>query len=425
LIIFVHHYLQNERIEILLHLIPMIYPIPLAENIFWIGVNDRRTHLFENLWPLEKGVAYNSYLIKGHTNVLIDTVEASKCDEFLEKISRVLGPDGKVDYLIINHLEPDHSGAIRSVITKYPELKLVGNSKTFKILEQFYQVRDNLVAIDDTLTLETGDWHLKFFLTPMLHWPETMMTYDPASKILFSGDGFGSFGTLDCGIFDDELNLSLYESEIRRYYANIVGKYWNPVQRAAKSLENTDIRIIAPTHGPVWRKNPGWIQEQYLKWSRFEAENGVVIAFGSMYGHTEKMADYLGRILSEEGIRDLRIYDTSRTHLSYILSDLFLYRGVMMGSPAYNGGLYPSVEALISKILNTGIRDRFLGVFGSAAWGGGGVKAIGQFAEDIGWEVVGEPVQAKGAATDEDYGRCAMIARGMAKKLLEKQDRVG
>ncbi len=398
----------------------MIYPIPIADNIFWIGVNDRRTQLFENLWPLEKGVAYNSYLIKGPKNVLIDTVEASKSDEYLEKISHLIGPHGKVDYLIINHLEPDHSGVIRSVIAKYPELKLVGNSKTFKILDQFYQIRDHLFSIDDMLTLDTGDRQLKFFLTPMLHWPETMMTYDPKSRILFSGDGFGSFGALDGGIFDDELNLSLYEDEIRRYYANIVGKYWNPVQKAAKSLENTDIRIIAPTHGPVWRKDPGWIVGQYLKWSRFEAERGVVIAYGSMYGHTEKMADYLGRVLMEEGIRNLRIYDTSKTHLSYILSDLFLYKGVMMGSPAYNGGVYPPVEALISKIMNTGIKNRFLGIFGSAAWGGGGVKAIGEFAENIGWEVVGEPVQAKGAATGEDYDRCAMIARSMAKKLLEE-----
>ncbi|MBP6977220.1 MAG: FprA family A-type flavoprotein [Bacteroidales bacterium] len=397
----------------------MFYPIPLADNVFWIGTNDRRTHLFENLWPLEKGVSYNSYLIKGRHNVLIDTVEASGSDEFLDKISRVIGPEGKLDYLVINHLEPDHSGAIRPVIARYPEIRIVGNSKTFKILEQFYRVCDNLISIDESLTLDTGDRKLKFFLTPMLHWPETMMTYETGTKILFSGDAFGSFGTLDGGIFDDELNLSSYQDEIRRYYANIVGKYWNPVQKAAKSLEGTDIGIIAPTHGPVWRTNPGWILDQYLKWSRFEAETGVVIAYGSMYGHTEKMADYAGRILNEEGMRELRIYDASKTHLSYILSDLFLFRGVLMGSPAYNGGLYPPVEALISKVINTGIRNRLLGIFGSAAWGGGGVKALGQFAENIGWEMVGEPIQAKGAATEEDYSQCAAMARNMAKNLLE------
>jgi flavorubredoxin len=397
----------------------MVFPIPISENIFWIGANDRRTHLFENLWPLERGVSYNSYLIKGRLNVLIDTVEASKSDEFFEKISFIIGSEGKLDYLVINHLEPDHSGVIRLVITRYPDIKIVGNNKTFKMLEQFYQIRDHLVSVEESLKLDTGERCLQFFLTPMLHWPETMMTFDPVSGILFSGDGFGSFGALDGGLFDDEVNLSLYEGEVRRYYANIVGKYWNPLQKAVKSLEGTDIRIIAPTHGPVWRKNPSWIVGQYLKWSRFEAERGAVIVYGSMYGHTEKMADYLARILCEEGIRDLRVHDASKAHLSYILSDLFLYRGVMLGSSAYNGGPYPPVEALMSKIINTGIKNRLLGIFGSASWGGGGVKAIEQFAEKMEWEVVGTPVQARGAASKEDFEQCAVIARNMARMLRE------
>ncbi|HOW26191.1 MAG TPA: FprA family A-type flavoprotein [Bacteroidales bacterium] len=399
----------------------MVFPIPISNDIFWIGVNDRRTCLFENLWPIERGVSYNSYLIRGKVNVLIDTVEASKSDEFFDKISYLIGPGGKLDYLVINHLEPDHSGAIRSVTTRYPEIRIVGNSKTFRILEQFYHIQDRLVAVDESLSLDAGERRLQFFLTPMLHWPETMMTFDPVSGILFSGDGFGSFGALEGGLFDDEVNLSLYESEIRRYYSNIVGKYWNPLQKAVKSLEHTDIRIIAPTHGPVWRKNPSRIIDQYLKWSRFEADMGAVVIYGSMYGHTEKMADYMARILCEEGIRDLRVYDASKTHLSYIMSDLFLYRGVLLGSSAYNGGPYPPVEALMSKILNTGIRNRLLGIFGSASWGGGGVKAIEQFAEKIEWEVVGTPVQAKGAATREDYAQCAVMAQNMARKLREDQ----
>jgi flavorubredoxin len=395
----------------------MYKPVKITENIYWVGVNDRRTHLFENIWPLDKGVSYNAYFIKGNKNVLIDTVEASRFDDLAEKLSFLTGPGEKIDYLVINHLEPDHSGAIRAVTCRYPGIRIVGNSKTFGILNQFYQIKENLISIEDGLTLDLGNRQLKFFLTPMLHWPETMMTYDTKDRILFSGDAFGSFGCLDGGIFDDEVNPDQYQDEIRRYYSNIVGKYWNPLQRAIKSLSGTEIRIVAPAHGPVWRNNPGHIMELYSRWSRFEAGKGVVIVYGSMYGHTAKMAEHIARTLTEAGIRDICIYDSSRTHVSYIISDIFKYRGVILGSSAYNGTLFPPMDAVLNKIINTGVKDRYLGIFGSAAWGGGGVKGIELFAEKTGWEVVAEPVQAKGAASAEDMEKCGIIAQNMAKLL--------
>ncbi|MCX6234031.1 MAG: FprA family A-type flavoprotein [Bacteroidetes bacterium] len=395
----------------------MYKPIHLIGNIYWVGVNDRRIHLFENIWPVEKGVSYNAYIIRDKKTALIDTVEEGKANELLDKAAMILGEKESPDYLVINHLEPDHSGAIRAVVSRYPDIRIVGNKTTFKILNQYYGINDHLIAIENNPVLDLGEYRLTFMLTPMLHWPETMMTYDEKDRILFSGDAFGSFGTLDGGITDEELNMAFYEDEIRRYYSNIVGKYWNPVQRALSSLEGKEIRIIAPTHGPVWRKDVSRIVAMYEKWSRFESDKGVVIVFGSMYGHTEKMADTIARALCEEGIRDIRVYDSSKTHASYILSDIFRYKGVILGSSAYNSVIFPPMEGLLSKILNTGIKNRLLGIFGSATWGGGGVKAIEEFAKKIQWEVIAPSVQAKGSPDFSDLEKCEVIGRSMAMKL--------
>ena len=392
-------------------------PIHITDSIYYVGVNDRRTRLFENMWPLEKGVSYNSYLIKDEKIALIDTVEVGKANDFFDKIDSILDRGEKIDYLIINHIEPDHSGAIRHTLNRYPGIRIVGNKKTFKILSDFYGVDENLQLVDANTILDLGKHKLSFVLTPMLHWPETMMTYDSTDQILFSGDAFGSFGTLDGGIFDDELIMDYYNDEVRRYYSNIVGKYWNPVQRALAQLKGTTIRIIASTHGPLWRRDISKIIKLYDKWSRFEADRGAVIIYGSMYGNTEKMAETIARSLSENGVRDIRIHDSSKTHISYLLNDLFKYKGVALGSSAYNGIIFPPMEQLLSKIINTGIKNRILGIFGSATWGGGGVKTIDMFAEKMKWDVVGEPVQAKGSPSESDFAICEDIGKRMAEKL--------
>jgi len=399
----------------------MYKPKAITDNIFYVGVNDRRTHLFENLWPTDRGVSYNAYLIKDEKNALIDTVEIGRINDFFDNIDLVLDQGEKIDYLVINHLEPDHSGAIQNTIRKYPEIKIVGNKKTFTILNEFYGIQDNLYLINEEEKIDLGKHTLSFFMTPMLHWPETMMTFEENSKALFSGDAFGSFGTLDGGIFDDELNLDFYEEEIRRYYSNIVGKYWNPVQKAIKKLNENNIvpALICSTHGPVWRSDINKIVGLYDKWSRFDADPGVVIVYGSMYGNTEKMAEAVGRSLNENGIKDIRIHDASKTHISHIINDIFKYKGVVLGSSAYNGTIFPPMEHVINKISNTGVKNRFLGIIGSATWGGGGVKSIEQFAEKINWEIVADPIQAKGAPKGKDFELCEKIGIAMAEKILE------
>ncbi|MGE4490132.1 MAG: FprA family A-type flavoprotein, partial [Kiritimatiellales bacterium] len=273
--------------------------IPLTDDIFWVGANDRYTTLFEGLWPLPQGVCYNSYVILDEKTALMDTVKAQSEQDFLSKIRGLLKDGRKLDYLVVNHMEPDHSGAITALRSVWPDLVIVGNAKTAKFLESFYGITERVQVINDGDTLSLGKHTLQFYLIPMVHWPETMVTHDTHTSILFSADAFGGFGALTGGIFDDELDLDYFEDEILRYFSNIVGKYCAMVQNAIKKLGGLDIRMIAPTHGPVWRKHPEHIIEKYDRWSRHEAEEGVALIYGSMYGNTEKMMEAVARGLSE------------------------------------------------------------------------------------------------------------------------------
>ena len=393
-------------------------PISIAEQVYWIGVNDRETALFENLWPLDKGVAYNSYLIVDKKVTLLDTVKINKMELYFEKVRQVLG-DREADYLIINHMEPDHSGAIKEAIHYFPNIQIVGNRKTLEMLQNFYGIDHPFYCVGDGDILDLGERKLQFHLTPMVHWPETMMTYDQRDGILFSMDAFGGFGSLDGGIFDDEVNLEFYEDEIRRYFSNIVGKYSGMVQKALKKLQGLDVRIVAPTHGPVWRENPKHIISLYDGWSRYEAEKGVVIVYGSMYGNTAKMAEYIARRLSENGITNIRLFDSSKTHVSYIISEIWRFKGVILGSCAYNTGLFPTMETVINKIENSALKNRILGIFGNYSWSGGGVINLEAFSERIKWEKVGESVEAKSSPKEEDFKKCDLMAREMAARLQD------
>ena len=342
--------------------------VKLSDDIYYLGVNDRRTNLFENAWPLPNGVAYNSYLIVDEKVALIDTVEYGHMEDFLLKIEEILGQT-PIDYLVVNHMEPDHSGAIKQIVNQYPDIEIVGNKKTFPMLEGFFGIEEGKKEVAEGDTLKLGKHELSFYMAPMVHWPETMVTYESTTKTLFSADAFGSFGTLDGGVFDDELNLDFYHDELRRYYSNIVGKYGNQTQKALAKLSTLDIKQIAATHGPVWRCHIDYIMDKYQKWSKYEAEeDGVVIVFGSMYGNTEKMADHIARKLSEEGIKNIRIYDASKTHASYIISDIWKYNGLIIGSAAYNGGIFPPVGSLLDKLKSMYIKNRHLGIFGNSSW---------------------------------------------------------
>ncbi len=391
-------------------------PLKVTGKVYWLGVNDRRKHLFENMWPLDRGVAYNCYLILDNKTALIDTVELRAGGDFVSKVESILN-GRKLDYLIINHMEPDHSGEIKSIVDKYPEVKIVGNLKTFKIVEAYWGIKCNLHTVDDGDTLDLGYHKLQFVMTPWVHWPETMMTYDQTDAVLFSGDAFGSFGTLDGGVFDDEINFSFYESEMRRYYSNIVGKYCNMVQKAFKKLEGVPVKAICPTHGPVWRTDPQKVLGLYDKWSRYQTEEGVVIIYASMYGNTEAIADYIARQLSENGIKNIRVHDVSKTHISQLINEIWQYKGVILGSCAYNSEMFPLMENLTRELEHMGVKDHLLGLFGSYSWNGGGVKNLSKFAENIGWEMPAQPADIYGMPNEEKLATCKLLAEGMANKL--------
>lgn len=389
--------------------------IPVTEQIYWVGVNDRETDLFESIWPLPHGVAYNAYLILDQKVALIDTVKITYQDSFLDKIRELLG-DKELDYLIVNHMEPDHSGAIKALRALYPRLEIVGNKKTVGFLNGFYGIKDGIKVVKDGDQIELGEHKLSFYLTPMVHWPETMMTYEEKNKVLFSGDAFGGYAALNGSIFADQLDLAFYEEESRRYFSTIVAKYSPMVQKALSKLAGLDTKIIASTHGPVWKNNPEYIINRYDRWSSNQTEEGVVIVYGSMYGNTKVIAEAIAENLVKEGIAKICLYDAARTDLSYMLRDIWQYRGLIVGSCTYNTELFPPVAALISALLNRRIEQRVLGIFGSYSWSSGAVKALQSFYDNqnVKCELISPVIDAQYAPNGDVITQCEQLARNMA-----------
>jgi flavorubredoxin len=398
----------------------MFGKIKISDKIFWIGVNDRRKALFENIWPLPEGVCYNSYLIVDDRTALVDTVDFCAGQSFLDRVARYL--DGRtLDYLIINHMELDHTGEVAGLLKKYPEVKVLGNINTKRIFESYFGTASNFADVKGE-TVDLGYHKLSFTMTPWIHWPETMMTYDTTEKILFSGDAFGSFGALNGGVFDDEIDFEVYRDEALRYYSNIVGKYSGMVQKAFAKLAGLEIRCICSTHGPVWRSNPKTITRLYDRWSRYDADEGVVIIFASMYGTTEGIADYIARKIAEAGVKKIKIHDVSSTHISYLIRDIWKYSGVILGSCSYNAEMFPPMEHLCRELLHAGVQNKKLGVFGTFSWNGGGVKNLLKFAEQIKWQQVAGAVEFKGIPAEEDYSRCDALALAMARQVSGLND---
>lgn len=396
----------------------MQYSIEVASGIHWLGTNDRRKHRFENLWPLPSGVSYNSYLITDEKSALMDTIEMGTDGSYLDKIDSLLG-GRELDYLVINHMEPDHSGEIGTIVLRYPNVTIVGNAKTFGILKAYYgELTQNLLEVKEGDTLSLGNHTLKFVMTPWVHWPETMMTYEASEQVLFSADAFGTFGTLDGGILDKHIKFEYYEDEMRRYYSNIVGKYGNMVQKALAKLNGVPVKTICSLHGPVWQRNAEKVISLYDKWSRCEADPAVVVVYASMYGNGAKMADYIANVIAQEGVDDIRVYDVSKTHYSYLISEIWRCKGVMLGSCAYNTEMFPLMEHLCTEMLHYGLKDRFLGLFGTCSWSGGGVRTLKQFAEKVEWECVGDAVEMTGCPTSDKYAACDTLAKAMAQKIL-------
>ena len=393
--------------------------IEIKNKVYYVGVNDRNKSLFEGLWPLPNGVSYNSYLIDDDKVVLIDTVEVDFFTQFIENIKEVIG-ERPIDYLVVNHMEPDHSGSIALLQKYYPDIKIIGNKKTFGMLEGFYGLTENLVEVKNGDFIETGSHTLTFVLTPMVHWPETMVTLDTTDNILFSGDAFGCFGALNGGIIDEEINCDTFWLEMVRYYSNIVGKYGVPVQNALKKLAGVQIDYICATHGPVWHQYISKVIDMYDRMSRYETEEGLVICYGTMYGNTERMAEQIARAASQAGIKNIVMYNVSKTHHSYIIRDVFRYKGLIVGAPTYNAGLYHEMDVLLNELANKDIKNHLIGWFGSHCWASKAVAEIQKLNDErLKFEPVGTPVDMKQALTAETKEQCAALGKAMAMKLKE------
>lgn len=392
--------------------------IQIANNVYYVGVNDRNKEYFEGLWPLPNGVTYNSYLINDDKVCLIDGVELDFFTQFIENIKEVLG-DKPIDYLVVNHMEPDHSGSTELLKKYYPDIKVVGNKKTFDMMSGFYGVKENTVEVKNGTVLDLGHHQLKFFMTPMVHWPETMMTLDITNHILFSGDGFGCFGALNGGVIDTEFDIEWAWQEMVRYYSNIVGKYGTPVQGALKKLTNEQIDYICSTHGPVWHEYVKEVIAKYDKLSKYETNEGIVICYGSMYGNTLRAAETIARAATEAGIRNICMYDVSRVNHSFILRDIFRYRAVIVGAPTYNNTLLHDMEKLLSELNNRDIKKHYIGYFGSYAWASKAVSIMGDtITNELKWETVGTPVEIKQAPNADVMKQCQALGKAMAERLI-------
>ncbi|MBO7226230.1 MAG: FprA family A-type flavoprotein [Bacteroidales bacterium] len=343
----------------------------ITKDIYWVGASDRRLELFENIMPITKGVSYNSYLIMDDKTVLLDTDDASVSRQFIENVQHVLG-GRSLDYLIVNHMEPDHCAVIEDIVLRHPNLKLIGNAKTLQMIKQFFDfdVESRFVTVKEGETFSTGHHTLTFVMAPMVHWPEAMFTYDVEEKILFSADAFGTFGALNGNIFNDEVDFEKdWLSEARRYYTNIVGKYGAPVQAALKKAATIDIQMICPLHGPIWRNNLGYILDKYNKWSTYTPEDdAVMVVYGSMYGNTEATANVLMTKLAEEGVKNIVAYSVSNTHVSHLIAEAFRCSHIVLAAPTYNNGIFTPMENFLLDLKAHGLQNRTYAIIENGTW---------------------------------------------------------
>ena len=391
----------------------------ITDQIYYVGVNDRNKNLFEGLWPLPDGVSYNSYLIVDDKVCLIDTVEVDFFMPFIKNIQETIG-NRPVDYLVVNHMEPDHSGSIALIKKYYPDITIIGNKKTFGMMSGFYGIEGDNMVVNNGDTLSLGHHTLKFVLTPMVHWPETMMTLDMEAKTLFSGDAFGCFGALNGGIVDSDINCDSFWLEMVRYYSNIVGKYGTPVQAALKKLAGVPLDYICSTHGPVWHEHIAKVVGMYDTMSKYETEPGLVICYGTMYGNTERAAEVIARAASEAGVKNIVIYNVSKTHHSYIIRDVFRYGALIVGAPTYNTGLYHEMEVLLDELARRDIKNRLIGWFGSYSWASKAASRIQEINDNrLHYTAVGTPVEIKQSLNDDSYAQCVALGKALAAEILK------
>ena len=386
----------------------------VTEDIVWVGASDRRLALFENIFPIPRGVSYNSYVLLDEKTVLLDTVDASVAGQFFENLEHVL--DGrKLDYLIVNHMEPDHCAMIGDLVRRYPEVQVVGNTKTFGMIKQFFgtDFAERAVTVKEGDTLATGAHTLHFVMAPMVHWPEVMVTYDEKDKVLFAADGFGTFGALNGNIFADEVDFDRdWLDDARRYYTNIVGKYGASVQALLKKASGLEIAVICPLHGPIWRENLGYILEKYQKWSTYEAEDqAVVILYATMYGNTASAADALAGRLAAKGVKKIAVYDVSNTHVSELISEIFRASHVVFATPTYNGGIYPVMENLLADMKALAVQNKTVALMENGTWAPMTAKQMREkLAELKNVTILDTQITIKSAMAPEQEGQLEALA---------------
>lgn len=393
----------------------------ITENLYWVGANDRRIALFENIYPVPKGVSYNSYLLLDEKTVLLDTVDRNASEQFLENVDAVLG-GRKLDYLIITHMEPDHCATMQEVVVHHPEVQIVCNAKIVTMIKQFFDfdIEKRAVIVKEGDTFESGTHTFHFVMAPMVHWPEVMIAYESTKGILFSADAFGAFGAIDGNLFADEVDYERdWMDETRRYYTNIVGKYGMQVQAVLKKAAGLDIRMICPLHGLIWRKDLNMILDKYQKWSSYTPEeNSVMIAYASIYGHTEQAADALAVELTKNGVKNIAVYDVSSTDPSYIISDAFKYSHVVFASVTYNNGIFPKMETLLHEFVAHNLQNRTIALIQNGTWAPTAGKQMLEILSGLKKNTMMEQqVTLKSAMKAEQYEEIQNLAKAIAQSL--------
>ncbi len=385
----------------------------ITEDLVYVGVSDRRTALFESIYPIPRGVSYNSYVLLDEKTVLLDTADATVGEQFFENVTAALA-DRQLDYLVVNHMEPDHGALIAPLLLRYPDATVVTTAKAAQMMEQFFASKPSrLQVVKEGDTLATGRHTLCFTMAPMVHWPEVMMTYDTTDGTLFSADAFGTFGALSGNLYADEMNFEQeWLADARRYFVNIVGKYGLQVQNVLKKAATLDIKRICPLHGPVWRENLEWFITKHDLWSRYEPEEqGVVVIYGSIYGHTEAAAMRMATLLGQHGIRNIHVYDASRTHTSDLVAECWRASHIVLAASTYNNGLFTPVEELLLDLKAHAFQNRTWALIENGSWAPQSGKLMRAMVEEMkDMTVLGDTISLKSAMKPAQEADLAALA---------------
>ena len=393
----------------------------VTDDLIYVGGSDRRLSRFENLFPIPKGVSYNSYVLLDEKTVLFDTADESISRQYIENVVHAL--NGRpLDYMVVQHMEPDHCAMIDDMLRRYPEAKMVCSAKAVGMFAQFYgtDVAARALVVKEGDKLSTGEHTLHFVMAPMVHWPEVMVTYDEKDKILFSADAFGTFGALSGNIFDDEITFdTTWMNDARRYYTNIVGKYGVQVQALLKKAASLDIEMICPLHGPIWRKDLGLLLEKYQKWSTYEPEDKtVMIAYATMYGNTENAANVLAGMLADKGVKNIAMYDVSETDVSELVAESFRCSHLVLAAPTYNSRIQPKMEAYLSDIKALNLQNLTVAVIDNGTWAAtAGKQMIGTLEGMKNMTILENTISIKSALAENQLGALEALADELVKQV--------